>query len=148
MKTIVLPPGDRAKEIGGLVKYLEVCHKGKPVRVQVAIAQPDKTPAQNRYLWAVPYAMLEPVLGMEKEDLHEWNCGAQWGWTTKKVPKKPSCPDGWESVPIRSTTIDADGNDNACTAEEMTQLWERMQRLGARHDVIIPDPDPDYWKKR
>lgn len=134
--------------IAGLAKMLDSIHPGHPLRVLVQIARPDKTPAQNRYLWAVPYAMLEEASGMEKAELHEWNCGMQWGWKNRKVPVKPSNPNGFESVPIRTTTEDADGNDDPCSAEELTQLWERAQRLGAvRFNIVIPDPDPDYLKK-
>lgn len=147
MKTFVLPPDqdNRFREITEAVVYLGKCHPGKPVRVDVRIAQPDKTPQQNKYLWAVPYKMLERATGMEKEDLHEWNCGAQWGWRNKKVPKKPSCPEGYESVPIRTTTTNEHGEDDPCSFEEMQELWERCQRLGAKLDMVIPDPDPN-WK--
>lgn len=150
MKPVVLPPVHlgRDRVLRPLMDVIAAYQPKKPVRVEYKIAMPDKTPAQNRYLWAVPYTMLAEHTGMDKEELHEWNCGQQWGWTTKRVPRKPSCPDGLESVPIRTTTENADGEPDPCSMEDMLELWARAQRLGATFDMVIPDPDPDYWRKR
>jgi hypothetical protein len=148
MRPTVLPPKDRERHIAPLARLLETVFPGKPVRVKVEIAQPDKTPAQNRYLWAVPYKMLSAETGMESEDIHEWNCGNQWGWKTKRVPKKPGNEVGVEQVPIRTTTTDENGEDDPCSMEDMLALWARAQKLGASLGVVIPDPDPDYFKKR
>lgn len=146
MKPTVLPPTNREPMIAGLAKMLTTIFPGKPVRVTVEIAQPDKTPQQNKYLWAVPYKLLTGATGMEAEELHEWNCGREWGWKDRKCPRKPSNPEGVESVPIRTTTRDENGEANKCSAEAMVNLWERAQRLGATFGLVIPDPDPDWWK--
>lgn len=145
---IVLPPvtQGRADKLPALLRYLSEFHPNKPVRVTIEIARPDKTPAQNRYLWAVPYKMISQATGFEAEDLHEWNCGAQWGWKDKPVPKTPRNPTGFESVPVRTTTRNADGEPEKCSMEELTELWERMQRRGVSLEIFIPDPDPDYYK--
>lgn len=148
MKPVILPPTNREAMIGGLMKLLPTVFPGKPVRVTIEIAQPDKTPAQNRYLWAVPYAMIGEVTGMEKEELHEWACGSMWGWKDRVCPKTPRNPEGVESVPIRSTTRDADGKPNKCSADEMVQLWGLCQRLGAGLGVVIPDPDKNWWRDK
>ena len=148
MKPTILPPKGRELMIAGLAKMLLTVFPGKPVRVTVEIAQPDKTPKQNAYLWAVPYKMLSAETGMEPEELHEWNCGHQWGWKDRKCPRKPSNPEGVESVPVRTTTRDADGQPNKCSAEEMGELWARAQRLGGGFGLVIPDPDPDWWKDK
>jgi hypothetical protein len=147
----VLPPTDRASKLDELARFLASVFPGRPVRVKWEIARPDKTPAQNRYLWAVPYKLLEEHTGMEAEDLHEWNCGAQWGWKDKRVPKTPRNPSGIESTPIRTTTRDADGNPDPCSADEMEALWSRCQRKGAALGLLIPDPDPHMrksWAKK
>jgi hypothetical protein len=148
MRPIVLPPKSREAKVAEVAKFLMAAFPGKPVRVKVELARPDKTPAQNRYLWAVPYKLLGEHLGMEAEELHEWNCGSQWGWKDRKCPKTPRNPEGVESVPIRTTTRDENGQPDLCPAEDMAALWERCQRLGANHGLLIPDPDPDYLKKR
>lgn len=151
MKPVILPPVhlDRMRVLRPLVAVLETYQPKKPVRVEYKIAMPDRTPAENRYLWAVPYKMLSEASGMESEELHEWNCGMQWGWKNKRVPKKPSNPEGVESVPIRTTTTNADGEDELCSEEDFRRLWARAQELGAKmFNIVIPDPDPDYKKKR
>lgn len=143
----VLPPTNREPMIGGLAKFLATVFPGKPVRVKVEIARPDKTPAQNRFLWAVPYKMLSDFTGMESEEIHEWNCGLQWGWKVRKGPKTPMNPSGHYSEPIRTTTTDENGEPDNCSAEDMEKLWERAQRLGASLGIAIPDPDKDYKTK-
>lgn len=149
---LVLPkntdPGGRAEGLVKIVKLVAAYQPKRPVKVEWKIAVPDRTPAENRYLWAVPYKMLSEYTGMEMEEIHEWNCGNQWGWKNKKVPKKPSNPTGIESVPIRTTTTNAEGEDELCSEEEFIQLWERAQRLGAGFGMTIPDPDKDYKAKR
>lgn len=151
-RLIILPkntdPGGRAEPIVRLVKELSTYQPKRPVKVKWSIALPDRTPAENRYLWAVPYTMIAEYTGMERAEIHEWNCGNQWGWKNKKVPKKPSNPTGIESVPIRTTTTNADGEDELCSEEEFLELWARAQRLGASLGINIPDPDPDYARKR
>lgn len=143
MKPTILPPANRDAMIGGLAKLLASIFPGKPVRVTVEIAQPDKTPQQNKYLWAVPYKMLSEVTGYEAEEIHEWNCGQQWGWTERKCPRTPHNDAGVRSEPIRTTTT-----PDKCSAEEMCLLWARAQRLGATFGLVIPDPDPLWWKDK
>lgn len=148
IKPIVLPPTAREQKVAELSRFLLSVFAGKAVRVKVEIARADKTPKQNAYLWAVPYKMLGEHLGMEAEELHEWNCGSQWGWKDRKCPKTPRNPEGIESVPVRTTTRDENGNPDLCSAEDLAKLWERCQRLGANNGLLIPDPDPNYLKTR
>lgn len=144
MKPIILPPANRSAAIAGVVRVLGAVYPGKPVRVKIEVARPDKTPAQNRYLWAVPYKMLSDETGFSSEELHEYFCGSLWGWKDRRGPKTPSNPTGIYSAPIRTTTRNADGDLDNCSAEEMAQLWAMAQQRGAQLGLIIPDPDPDY----
>lgn len=149
MKNVhVLPPKDREHAIAGVARMLAEVFPGKPVRVKVEVARPDKTPQQNRYWWAVPLRMLSDETGYSVEDLHEYFCGSLWGWKDRKGPKTPSNPTGIYSEPIRSTTRNADGELDNCSADEMCQLWAMAQHRGAQLGLVIPDPDPDYWKKK
>ncbi len=142
MKPTVLPPTAREPMIAGLAKMLTGIFPGKPVRVTVEIAQPDKTPQQNKYLWAVPYKLLSQQTGYEAEEIHEWNCGQQWGWDERKCPRSPHNDAGMKSVPVRTTTT-----PDKCSRDDMCELWERAQRLGATFGLVIPDPDPLWWKE-
>jgi hypothetical protein len=143
------PNGGRAEPIVRMVQQIAAYQPKRPVRVEWKIAVPERTAAENRYLWAVPYKMISEVTGYDIEDLHEWNCGAQWGWTTRPVPKSPKFPTGLEQVPARTTTTNFDGEVELCSEEEFIELWVRMQRLGAtKFQINIPDPDKDYKAKR
>lgn len=145
----VLPPKDRAEVIGQIARFLETVYPGKPVRVKVEIARPDRTPKQNRYLWAVPYKMLKEVTGYTEDELHEWFCGQHFGWKDKPVPKTPHNPGGVASIPVRSTTRDENGQPDLCSTEDLSAMWELAQRIGAqKFGIFIPDPDPDYLKNR
>lgn len=148
MKPIVLPPTDRERALPALDRFLLSVYPGKPLRVKVEIARPDRTPAMNRYLWAVPYRMLSEVTGFTEEELHEWFCGDVFGWKDKRVPRTPTNPLGIASVPVRTTTRDENGEPDICSAEDFKRIWERAQQAGAKLGVFIPDPDPDYLTKR
>jgi hypothetical protein len=148
-RRVTVPPVHlgRDRYLGPLFKLIEAYQPKKPLRIEYKIAMPDRTPAENRYLWAVPYQLLSDASGYEKSEIHEWNCGEQWGWKNKRVPIKPSNPTGFESVPIRTTTENADGEPELCSEEEFLQMWARAQRLAAvKFDIIVPDPDKN-WKQ-
>lgn len=145
MKPAILPPTNRDAMIAGIAKMLAVVFPGKPVRVKWEIARPDRTPQENRYWWGVPIAMLSDATGYEKEELHEFFCGSYWGWKTTKCPKTPCNPEGQKSEPIRTTTTDADGNDDLCSEDDFLALWAMAQRRGAFLGIAIPDPDKHHW---
>jgi hypothetical protein len=149
MDALVLPPKDRAAKIAELSRFLANAFAGKPVRVKVEVAREDRTPAQNRYLWSVPYRMLKEVTGFTEDDLHEWFCGQHFGWKETTGPKTPRNPDGLYSEPVRTTTTDENGKRDLCSGEDMNKIWELAQRVGAeKFGIFIPDPDPDYKRKR
>lgn len=148
MKPIVLPPKDRALKIAEVARFLAAAFPGKPVRVKVEIARPDRTPKQNAYLWAVPYKLLSEVTGFTAEELHEHYCGEQFGLVEHKVPKSRRFPSGIDLRPARTTTRDENGQPDLCAAEDLTAIWERCQRDGAGIGLMIPDPDKDYLRNR
>lgn len=136
---ITLPPKDREPAIARVVEVLRLFQLGKPVNVKLTIARPERTPPQLRYLWGVVIPMLSEIGGYEREDVHEYLCGAYFGWKEKRLPGGRT-----EQVPIRTTTTDADGNRDVIDGEEFWQYVAFCQRVGARQGVVIPDPDPNY----
>ncbi len=134
-----LPPKDRDKAIDALLPVLLLYQEGKPINVKVSIARPERTIPQLKYLWSVPYEMLAEAMGFDKDEISEYLCGVYWGWTIKKLPG------GRETqVPIRTTTVDADGNRDVIEGDVFWKYVEWIQRVGARHGLVIPDPDPNY----
>lgn len=140
--TVTLPPKDRDAAIARLVPILREFKLGKPVNVRLTIARPERTPPQLRYLWGVAIRMLAEHGGYEPEDVHEYLCGSFWGWRPKALPGGRT-----EEVPIRSTTVDADGNRDVIDGAEFWRYVEFVQRVGARAGVVIPDPHPGTVKE-
>ena len=136
---ITLPPKDRDEAIRRVSEILRFFQAGKPVNVKLSIARPERTPPQCRYLWGVVYPILAAHGGYEREDVHEYLCGSHFGWREKKLPGQRV-----EQVPIRTTTVDADGNRDVIDGDEFWAYVEFCQRVGARAGVVIPDPDPNY----
>lgn len=140
---ITLPPKDREGAIKRVAETLRFFQLGKPVNVKLTIARPERTPPQLRYLWGVAYPILADHGGYERDDVHEYLCGCHFGWREKRLPGGRV-----EQVPIRSTTVDADGNRDVIDGDEFWRYVEFVQRVGARAGVVIPDPDPEYKLKR
>ena len=140
---ITLPPKDREGAIKRVAETLRFFQLGKPVNVKLSIARPERTPPQLRYLWGVVYPILADHGGYEREDVHEYLCGCHFGWREKRLPGGRV-----EQVPIRTTTVDADGSRDVIDGDEFWRYVEFCHRIGARAGVVIPDPDPEYKLKR
>jgi len=139
MKVVTLPPKNRETEVGKLLGLLLTYEAGKPINVKLSIARPERTPPQLRYLFGVAIKMLCDHAGYEKDDVHEYLCGAHWGWKVQNLPGGRT-----REVPIRTTTTDEDGNRDVLEGDAFWDYVEFVQRVGARHGVVIPDPDPNY----
>ena len=139
MSVTVLPPKGRELMIAGLAKMLTTIFPGKPVRVTVEIAQPDKTPKQNAYLWAVPYKMLSEHTGFEVEEISEYLCGMHFGWKEKKLPGGRTV-----EVPRRTTTKDENGERDVLKFDDFWKYVRWIQRVGDNQGIRIPDPDKNY----
>lgn len=138
-----LPPKDRESAIAGVVRVLSAFAPGKPINVKVSIARPERSPWQLRYVRGVAVPLLAEAQGFAPETLYEWLCGQWFGWRTRKVPPTPTNPAGLESVPLRTTTTDEDGNRDVIDGDAFWQFVEFIQRTGAEAGVVIPDPDPE-----
>lgn len=113
--------------------------QGFPLDLSAKPYKPTRTSEQNAYLWGVCYATLGPVMGYDAEDLHEYFCGRMFGWKDTKVPKTPRNPEGLASVPIRTTTRDADGKRSTLSKKEFSDFVDMVHRVAAGAGVFIPD---------
>ena len=136
---ITLPPKDREETIQRIVNTLRFFQIGKPVNVKMTIARPERTIPQLRYLRGVPYQMLADHFGYEPDEISEYLCGQYWGWKPKKLPGGRM-----QEVPMRTTTVDEDGNRDVIDGQVFWDYVEWIQRVGARQGIVIPDPDPNY----
>lgn len=154
MNSIILkrvPKGDiqRSRDIGRVVVELEGLPEDKAWKVSVEEHKAERSLPQNAYYHGVVLEMIAAAWGVETEEAHEWLCGTRWGWKEKRVPKKPSNPDGIESVPRRTTTTGYDGKRSVLKKLQFEEFVEFARRFAAtKLNIYIPDPDPNYLLHR
>jgi hypothetical protein len=134
----------REGRVASIAKFLLALPIGKNWQIVVTEARSTRSDAQNRYLNGVAYKLIGDATGYERDEVSEYMCGAYWGWREQRVPKKPSNPDGIESVPVRTTTTDETGHRRVLSKIEFADYVAFVQRFAAKKGIYIPDPDPDY----
>lgn len=142
---IILPKGRESSD--RVCDFLKSLPNDKAWEVLVRPLASKRSDAQNRYWWAVVVKTLAESVGYESAEVHEYLCGAHFGWKDKRVPKTPRNPEGIESVPLRTTTRDELGNHSVLTKIQFADLVAFAQRFGAQRGVYIPDPDPEWFMK-
>lgn len=128
-----------------IATFVAALDAGRPYRVTVEEAKSTRTSQQNRYWHGVIVKTLANEVGYEPDEVHEFMCGSWFGWKDKRVPKTPRNPDGLASVPIRTTTRNADGKRSVLSKTEFMDLVDFAQRFAAQRGIFIPDPDPEYF---
>lgn len=134
----------REGQIDRLLNLIMSLPMDKAWRVRVEEAKSPRSLAQNAYLNGVCYKLLGDAIGYERDEVSEYCLGQFFGWKEKRVPKKPGCPNGIESVPIRTTTTDAEGRRSVLSKLEFAEYVSWIQRFAASKGIHIPDPDPDH----
>lgn len=132
----VLPATDRESDISRLAAVLLAALPGKRVKVEVKEYRKDRSSPQCRFLNGVAYKLLSDATGYERNDISEYLCTEYFGGREKRVPGKRTV-----TVPIRTTTTDADGRRSVLTTQEFADYVAFVQRFGAQHGVFIPDPN-------
>lgn len=149
MPDFVLPRGSRKSALKLALEILTSLDELVAWKITAEPVKHARSASQNAYLWAVPNKMISDVTGYEIEEVHEYLCGAYFGWKEKRVPKTPCNPEGVASVPIRTTTTNEDGKRSILTTMQFSDYVEFVQRFGAKKlNIIIPDPDPAYMLQR
>jgi len=150
-RSIMLPKEDgegrraRAQRIATFLAALE------PAKQWELIVRPFKrsrSNPQNAYERGGGCVMLAKAIGYDPDDVHDYLCGAYWGWKQVPCPKTPSNPRGIKDEPVRTTTTDERGERDVLNKQDYWDFVEFIQRFGARHGVMIPDPDPEYATRR
>lgn len=147
-RTIYFPKEDAIKRQVRAQRVATFLAGLAPARTWEVIVRPFKrtrSSQQNRYERGVACVLLSKVIGYEPDEIHEYLCGEYWGWKSKGCPKTPNNPLGIKDVPVRTTTIGLDGERDVLNKQDYWDFVEFVQRLGAQHGVVIPDPDPEYW---
>jgi hypothetical protein len=113
--------------------------QGFPLDVTAKPYKATRSGEQNNYLFGVCYPPIAEAMGYDVESIHEYMCGRHFGWKDSRVPKTPQNPNGLASVPIRSTTRDADGKRDVLKKPEFSKFVDTVQRIAAQAGVFIPD---------
>jgi hypothetical protein len=132
-------PRDRAIE--RVTGFLMRLPQDKAWRVSVREQRRTRTTAQNAYLHGVCYLTIANAIGYEPEEVAEYLCGTYFGWTDKRVPKTPRNPEGWASVPVRTTTRDENGNRDVLDKQKFSDYVAFIQRFAAGKGIFIADPE-------
>lgn len=148
-REFTLPRGERKRAIELALRILEALPLERAWKIRCQVLRNERSEAQNAYLWAVPYKMLSEQTGFEKDDLHTWFCGAVFGWKDKPVPKTPRNLTGFESVPVRTTTRDENGQRDVLNWTQFDDFVGFIQRWAAtKFGMLIPDPDKNFRVNR
>jgi len=102
----------------------------------------SRSNAQNNYLFGVAYPLIAEAMGYDVTAVHEYMLGRHFGWVDKKCPKTPRNPEGFESVPFRTTTKDQYGKRSVLKKMEFAEFIATVQRIAAQAGVYVPDPEP------
>ncbi len=137
----------RDGQIERIAKFLAGLSPGKAWRIEITEARNERSVQQCRYLNGVAYKLIGEATGYERDEISEFLCGAFWGWKEKRVPKKPSCPSGIESVPVRTTTTDESGKRAVLSTMEFCDYVAFVQRFAAQRGIHIPDPDEEEQRE-
>lgn len=148
MPEFTLPAGSRKRALPLAMTVLESLDEQTAWKVSIEPVKRQRSHSQNAYLWAVPYKIISEHTGYEIEEVHEYFLGSWFGWREKKVPKKPGNNKGLESVPLRTTTTDADGRRSILSTTQFGEYVDFIQRFAAKKlGIVLPDPDPQWSQK-
>ena len=143
MQDFTLPKGERGARLARIVSFLTSLSPTRVWRIEITEERSTRSIQQCRYLNGVAYKRLSDATGFERDDISEFLCGLYFGWRKKKVPKKPGS-DGWDEVPVRTTTTDENGRRSVLTTTEFMDYVAFVQRFAAGKGVYIPDPEEQF----
>ena len=126
--------------------YLEQMPLDGSVEVEFRPVTKKRSSKQNAALWACAYPPLMESMGLRGErdrlELHEYFLGEMYGWKEYYILNKKKVR------PVRTTTVDEDGNKNLLSKHEMSEFYNFIQQRAADNGIYVPDPDPMYGLNR
>lgn len=149
-QSIMLPKEDaerRRARSERIATFLAALDPAKQWELIVRPFKRSRSNPQNSYERGVACVLLANAIGYDPDDVHDYLCGTYWGWTDESCPKTPNNPRGVKDVPVRTTTTNEHGDRDVLSKQDYWDFVEFIQRFGAKHGVLIPDPDPEYAKR-
>lgn len=149
---ILLPKAsdlERSRRIGRVIETLEALPLDHAWRLEIEELKSERSLQQNKYLFGCAYKLISEKTGLEKLDLHDDFLKRHFGTRLKRVPLSLYHPDGFDEVPLRTTTTDEHGRRSVLGKIPFAEFVEFVQRFAAeQYDVFVPDPDPEYAEHR
>lgn len=144
MTAFILKPSNREPDIARLAVMLRTCFPGKPVKVEIDIDRPERSPEQLGAMFGLAYKVIMAETGLrgdkDRKKLHRDFCGEYFGWRTVKVMGKT-----WKE-PARTTSRDENGKRVAFSNAEQAEFYGFIEQRAAEFGIVIPAPDP-RWKE-
>lgn len=137
-------PGDerRIRDIARVAEWMEGLPYDKAWKISGGEAKAERSQKQNAYLFGCCYPLMADAFGYERDDMHTECLKRHFGTKLKKVPRCRDYPEGLKEVPVRTTTTDENGRRSVLGKMQFAEFVERVRRIAAFMDVVIPDPDP------
>lgn len=140
---LFIPREDRDAAIEQLGTFLQSCRPGRRLKITICEARQERSDPQNHALWGVAYPPIMEHMGLrgerEKEELHEFWCGAYFGWTVYEIMGQQ------KKRPRRTTTTDEQGHRQVMSTVEFMEFYAFIQQKSAEYGVDVPDPDPEWF---
>ena len=147
-RSLILPKtSDVSQWLRSIEVFLRKVTPDKHWQLTLEPYRRERSNQQNRYLRGVCAKLLSDHTGYEVDEVYEYLLGSYFGWRQERCPKTPSNPRGVRDLPVRSTTRNEDGEREVLKDREFWDFVEWIQRFGAQHGVMIPDPDPSYRRE-
>lgn len=124
-----------------IINLLRELPKNKDWVITVERIKRQRSNLQNSALWGCAYAVITAETGNEPDDLHTMFCGEYFGWVDYKVLGK------LKRKPRRTTTKNHSGEADVITTVDLANFYLFIQARSSEYGVIVPDPDPDWFKK-
>lgn len=129
----------RANVLANAQRFLAALPASKSWRVEITEFKKSRSNDQCRYLNGVVYSTIGDALGFDRDDISEYLCGTYFGWREKSLPGNRLA-----SVPVRTTTTDADGKRAVISVKDFSDYVEFCQRFAAEHGIYVADPEQSY----
>lgn len=113
----------------GFERSLAQFGDGQELDLTISEIDRKRTAQQNKFWHAVVIPLFSEHCGYELDEMKE-------ALSLKLIPQTVRDMDGNEQI--------VPGHTSALTVKEFNDLIERVQRLGAELDILIPDPDPAW----
>lgn len=111
--------------------------ENKAWRIVIEPYRRKRSRKQRNSLFGVAYKAIMEATGLEgdkeKEQLHSNFCGDFFGWAHGPLG---------QPRPLRTTTVDQDGNPNEIDRKTAIRMYQFIQRTAAEYNIDVPDPDP------